>query len=139
MAKINPFKSSNPKASRHFRVDDSPENINYEDRPPIFSLKYMKYGGSCCLSKCEKSDRTLILDKLLGLSQFKWKDIHSKPKQGFGYESIHKDSFKKPFPPIVTPEVNILVFRYSSSGRIAGFRDKDIYHIVMTGPDLYSH
>ena len=133
------LKKPKSKSSKRFKVGEDAEKKDYNSMPPIFSLKYMQYGGGCCISNCEIKDRSVILDKMLMLSQIAWKQIVSQPKTGNGCESIPQFRFNKPIPRVVTPEVNILVFRYSEAGRIAGFRVKDVYHIIMVGDDLYSH
>lgn len=133
------LKKPKSKHSNRFKVDDGVERVDYNSSPPIFSLKHIQYGGGCCISNCDSNDRSVILDKLLRLSQLAWKQIASQPKTGNGYESIPQFRFDKPIPNVVTQEVNILVFRYSDAGRIAGFRVNDIYHIIMVGEDLYSH
>jgi len=56
-----------------------------------------------------------------------------------GFEPIPSHRFKVTLPSILTPDVSILVTRYDKGGRMAGFREKDIYHIVLVGSDLYSH
>ncbi len=56
-----------------------------------------------------------------------------------GFETIPRHRFDIALPPILTPEVAILVTRYDGGGRLAGYRDRDIYHIVLVGEDLYSH
>jgi len=133
------IKKLSAKQSKRFQVKDPADSIDFDSLPPIFSLKHMHYGGGCCISNCESNDKAVILDRLLMLSQLVWKKITSEPKTGLGYETIPQYRFRKPIPPVVTPEVNIMVFRYSESGRIAGYRANDMYHILMAGDDLYSH
>lgn len=125
------------KRSKTFEIPTPPPD--YDSLPPIFSLKYMNYGSKCCISKRRRRERSTILKTLLKLSQLEWKRISSLPREGSGYEVIRQDQFKFEFPAVVTDEVNILVFRYSDGGRIAGFRINDIYHILMVGDNLYAH
>lgn len=117
-----------------------PQPIDYNSCKPIFSFFYMQYQSKQCLSQCDQNSKSDVVNTLLRLSQCTWQEINVAPKQSLGFEPIPVYRFKAPFPPIVTPEVRSLtVFRYSSVGRIAGFREKDIYHILMVGPQLYKH
>ena len=127
------------KESNKFKMEVGNVVPDFNNLPPIFSLKYINYGGPCCISGRDSNERSVMLEKMLMLSQLAWKHIASQPKTGNGYEVIPQFRFNKPIPSIVTPEVKILVFRYSDAGRIAGFRINDVYHIIMVGDDLYSH
>lgn len=133
------FNKLSVKQSTRLHIKGQPETIDYNSHKPVFSFKHIKYGGGCCISNCDKKERANIIDTLLRLSQKIWKSISSEPKTGLGYEMIPQHRFKRPIPSVITPDVAVLVFRYSQAGRIAGFRVKDIYHVVMVGGDLYSH
>jgi len=117
-----------------------PRTIDYQKLKPIFSFIYMKYQGPACLSRCDQEGKASIIEKLLELSQITWEQIHNTRRQGLGYELIPINRFSVSMPPFVTPDVDKLqVFRYSSSGRIAGIRERDIYHILLVGTSLYPH
>ena len=62
-------------------------------------------------------------------------DQLSFPKEQYGYERIPQKRFKIALPSSVTPEVDMMVFRFSSAGRIAGYRINDVFHIVVVGPN----
>jgi hypothetical protein len=139
MARGRKFRRPSNKSSKHFQIKDTEPSPDYDLRPPIFSLKYMPYQGHCCISKCQKGKKALILDKILKLSQSKWKEIRGFPKKS-GFETIPHHRFKVSLPATLTPEVTIEVARYDGDGgRFAGFREKDIFHIVLVGKDLYPH
>lgn len=132
MGKDKQFKKLLPKSTTRFKpLDEAP--INYDSLTPAFSFRYMKYHGKNCLSQCDQQAQSFIVEKLLRMSQLTWRQIISAPKKGLGYEPIPRNRFKVPLPSVVTPEVPLLVFRFSDSGRMAGFRDKDIYHIIVVG------
>jgi hypothetical protein len=139
MAKGNDFKKPSFKGSQHFQVIEPQTSVDYDLLPPVFSLKHMQYRKDYCISQCDEESKSSILDKFLKISQLTWRKIRSEPREGLGCETIPQHRFIASFPPIVTPEVTILVFRYSKAGRIAGYRDKDIYHVLLVGPDLYAH
>lgn len=131
----NNLKKLGLKSGKLFQVPkDIESNSDPDLSKPIFSFHYMVYGSSTCLSKCEKNIKSSLSDTLIRLSQSTWKEIKSKPKESLGFETIPRERFKKPFPANITPEVTIIVFRFSGSGRMAGFRRKDTYHIVQIGP-----
>ena len=139
MAKGKDFKKPYPKSSQHFQVTGIPSNIDYDLQPPVFSLKHMQYQRDYCISQCDEETKSAILEKLLKISQLTWRKIRSEPKDGLGCEQIPQHRFIASFPSTITPEVTILVFRYSKAGRIAGYREKDMYHVLLVGPDLYKH
>lgn len=139
MAKGKEFKRPPNKNSKRLQIKDIKPAPDYDSRKPIFSLKYMPYQKACCISKCEKGKKSLILDKILKFSQSTWSQIRQLRKKS-GFEPMPHYRFKVPLPPVLTPEVTIQVARYDGDGgRLAGFRDKDIFHIVLVGKDLYSH
>lgn len=140
MGKGKKFKRPSSKNSKHFQIRDTEPSPDYDLHKPIFSLKYMPYQGSCCISKCQKEKKSLILDKILKLSQSKWKEIQGSGNKKSGFEIIPHHRFKVSLPTVLTPEVTILVARYDGDGgRFAGFREKNIFHIVLVGKDLYPH
>ncbi len=138
MAKRNGFKHLPSKGSKNFKIPKIDQPPNYDSCKPIFSLKHMRYQGAYCISKCERETKSLILDTILRLSQYTWSQLKTFPKNT-AFEQMPYSRFKAPFPPIVTPEVPILVVRYDAGGRFAGYREKDIFHIIITGKNLYSH
>lgn len=91
------------------------------------------------MSKCAQKSKSSISDTLLRLSQLTWEEIICKPREKYGYETIPQSQFKCPLPREVTPDISMYIFRFSDAGRMAGFRDKDIYHVVQIGEehDLY--
>jgi len=92
------------------------------------------------LSQCSQDSKSAVVNTLLKLSQLSWSQISSISSAGLGFENIPLYRFSVPLPSIVTEEVpSLKVFRYSGSGRIAGIREKDIYHILLVGTDLYTH
>jgi len=139
MGKNKSLKKLNPKSGTRFCPSDVEPPPNYDSFQPVFSFRYMNYGSGFCLSKCNQQSKSSVSDTLLKLSQLTWSKINSRPKESLGFEKIPSDQFKASLPSVITPEVSVLVFRFSKSGRMAGFREKDIYHIILVSPnhDLY--
>lgn len=139
MTKGKKLKKPTSKNTIHFKIREETPPVNYNLLKPSFSLKHMAYGGSYCISSCPNEEKSLIMDALLRLSQHTWREIRGLPKKS-GFEKIPHHRFKVSLPRIFTPEVPILVARYNGNGgRLAGYRENDIYHIVLVGRDLYSH
>jgi hypothetical protein len=137
MSKRQNLKTIKPKNTSHF---DIKEPQNYDKLKPIFSFRHMKYGGKNCLSRCDSPSKALMVNTLLQLSQLTWSEISSTSKESHGKENIPIEQFKMSLPHIVTPDVkSLMVFRFSKSGRMAGIRHNDIYHILIVGADLYKH
>ena len=133
------FRSPKNKKGKRFKIDDLTEPPNYDLSRPIFSFKHMKYQKHCCISMCGEDEKSFIIDTLLRFSQLTWREIKRLPKQA-GFEKMPSYRFKVALPKILTPEVSILVARYDGKGgRIAGFRNKDVYHVVLAGKNLYPH
>lgn len=131
---LNPIK---PKKTSRFDVK-VPKN--YDKLKPIFSFRNMKYLGKSCLSNCTSRSRASMVKTLLQLSQLTWRQILSSSRDSLGKENIPIKQFKVPLPQFVTPDVeSLMVFRFSSSERMAGLRHNDIYDILVVGPDLYKH
>jgi len=139
MNKRKDFKKVTFKDTNRLRINDIPPAVNYDLEKPIFSLKHMRYEGTHCISKCPEEKKALIIATLLRLSQKTWQDIKSLPKKQ-GFEPIPHHRFKVALPAVFTPEVTILVTQYDGDGgRLAGYRENDVYHIVLAGKDLYPH
>ncbi len=140
MGKTKNLKRPSSKSSKLYKIPDiaSPQ---YDNNKPIFSFIYMKYGCKQCVSRCAANAQSSIAKKLIQISQFAWKEIFSIKKDSLGFEKIPSDSFSVPLPdyPYATPEVKLLTFRYSDSGRIAGYRKDDVFHILIAGENLYPH
>ena len=52
----------------------------------------------------------------------------------------HRFTVPVPVPPHLTPDSTILVVQYDGNGgRMAGYREQDVYHIVVVGKNLYPH
>ena len=128
-----------PKSTRNIHVPPGEAKKNFDLEKPVFSLVHMRYGRSNCISRCGGDEKALIISTLLRLSQSTWRKLKSLPKKQ-GFETIPLDRFTVPFPPHLTPETAILIVQYDGDGgRLAGYRDKDVYHIVPAGKNLYPH
>jgi hypothetical protein len=134
----NSFKNPPFSETNRFKVDEGP--VDSGNKKPIFSFLHMEYNSESCISRCNNIDKASVLSKLVELSQLTWSQIISSPKKGNGFEMIPISNFHVAMPGYVTEDVDrLLVFRYSRSGRIAGQRERDIFHILLVGQNLYPH
>lgn len=135
--KRNRLKKLSPNRSSNFEIK---EDVDYDNQKPIFSFKYMKYNSLYCLSRCDHKDKAGVVSKLVMLSQLSWKEIISESRSGNGFEHMPINTFSVPMPPYVTEDVDrLMVFRFSKVGRFAGQRERDIFHILLVGENLYPH
>jgi hypothetical protein len=140
MAKGKEFKKPSFKSKGRFQVKEAARPSRHDDSlKPIFSFHHMPYGKPYCLTTCENAVKSSVAVTLVRLSQLTWTAIYLEPKDGLGCEKIPRHQFKVAMPTVITPEVPILVFRHSGGGRIAGYREENIYHILLIGKDLYDH
>jgi len=121
-----------------FQIKEPPD---YGKSNPIFSFYHMRYGKTYCLSNCSPADKANLATLLLQISQKTWNDISSTYRKTFGFEHIPIKQFHATvFPEIVTEEVkSLLVFAYSHGGRMAGIQQNNVFHIILTGDNLYHH
>src|SRR3990172_1919635 len=141
MVKGKEFKKPHSKRKSHIQIPEVESKINYDLLKPTFSLKYIPYQGPYCISQCQENKKALIISKLLRLSQSTWQEIRRLPKeQGLEPMPLYRFTVPVPLPSNLTSDATILVARYDGDGgRLVGYRDKDIYHIVLVGRNLYPH
>ncbi|MBU4316127.1 MAG: hypothetical protein KKF30_02500 [Proteobacteria bacterium] len=139
MGKHGNFKKADIKSSKNFEIKNQ-DRVDYNLKKPMFSFYHMRYGQPECLSTCEVPIKASVTNTLIRLSQFTWKDLGLNRKDALGFEIIPQKQFNVALPtPPITPEVDMMVFRHSRGGRIAGFREDNIYHILLVGNKLYKH
>jgi len=63
MGKEKKIRSLPSKKGEHFQVQDTELPPDYDEFQPLFSLKYMPYQSPCCISRCQKKQRSNILQK----------------------------------------------------------------------------
>jgi hypothetical protein len=85
-----------------------------------------------------------LADALHARSQMSWVQIETARHGGFGSEKIPLDQLRTDIPACFPKEVEkALVLRCGGGTlmRLAGFRDKRVFHIVWVDPDgrLYDH
>jgi hypothetical protein len=95
---------------------------------PKFSFihSHSKY----CLSDCSVSEKAAIITLLHNLSKITWGKIWQTRKEGFGAEPLPERHYKKMPQELKDKSDKYLIFRFSQVGRLIGFHEDDILHIV---------
>mgnify|MGYP006947707877 CR=1 FL=1 len=106
---------------------------------PVFSFEYMVPGFD--VEGCEKTDRASLALTLLKLSKLTWAQIKQSHRHGLGFETIDNGSIRAGIPPIITPDVRLLAFRFSGKKPMVGYRIGRTFFIVWLDRDftLYDH
>ena len=124
MANIRKRKGSKGALIRPTDTADESPYRNY----PVFSLYQMR--SPHCIDDCEADDKKLFADALWKRSKMTWTDLTVTRKGGLGSEPIPRKAMKSPIPENITPEVNLIAFRFSGKKAMVGYREGQIFHIV---------
>ncbi len=128
-------KIKSPKTDTRFNLNSR----NSEKLCPIFSFEYMQKGYS--IDDCEKTEKVALVNQLYKLSKMSWESIAQAQRHGLGWEKIERNSFNKPIPSLITPDVRLIAFRFFGEAPMVGFRRDRIFHIVWLDRNftLYKH
>lgn len=97
---------------------------------PSFSLRYVRKGY--CVSDCQKDDKAAFADAVRKITQCSWQELYSKDRHALGFEKISRDSIKgDSIPNVITPDVQLLAFRFSGKKPMVGFRGRDNVFYVL--------
>jgi len=119
----------------------SQETINYDKRPPIFSLERIQ-AGDFCFSSLDQEHKAMFSEAIYRRKSITWNDIKLTDRHGLGIEKIPKKTIKAPIPKFITEEVeHFLVFRYHGMNPMVGYRQKDIFFVLWFDHNfsLYDH
>ncbi len=103
------------------------------------SLRYLR--KSHCLSNCDQEEKAAFADQIRQLTQLSWMEIGQKPRHGLGYEKIARTSLSVQLPDHLTPDVNIIAFRFSGLKPMVGYKDGETFHVLWFDRafDVYPH
>lgn len=106
---------------------------------PVFCLRHL--GGQYCLSRCDQELRAAFADTLHKLSRMTWAEIAHGDRHKSGYEILPQNKIKAHIPEHITPDVNLLAFRFHSKRPMVGYRDGRTFHVLFLDRDfsLYDH
>lgn len=111
----------------------------------IFCFKYIdnEYDAdNLCGSRTQNKFQKAFIKKIQKISQITIAEVRSDDKYGFGYELLDVDQLKKDIPNSITEDIGkVNVFRFGGDGRIVGYYNKSIFHILFVDPHLklYDH
>lgn len=88
------IKAPKPKAKASISAKDT--KVNYDEKPPVFSLERLQ-NGDYCLQGLDKEGKASFADAIFRRKDKKWKDIKQMPKHGLGFEKLPKLQLKLPF------------------------------------------
>ncbi|MEZ9667437.1 hypothetical protein AB4284_07100 [Vibrio breoganii] len=130
-----------PKAKVSNKISAQEVTLNYDERPPVFSLERLQSGGFC-LQELDQEGKANFADAIFRRKDKMWKEIKQMPKHGLGFEKIAKSSIKAPIPKFITPDVeHFLAFRYHGKKPMVGYRKNDIFYVLWFDNcfSLYNH
>ncbi|MGK0393470.1 MAG: hypothetical protein ACJA0B_001644 [Alcanivorax borkumensis] len=119
----------------------SQEPVNYDERPPVFSLEKLQ-SGKYCLSGLDQTHKAMFSDAIFRRKGLTWRDIKTCDRHGLGTEKISKSSIDAPIPRFITEDVSdFLVFRYNGMNPMVGYRQRDVFFVLWFDHDftLYNH
>lgn len=94
-----------------------------------------------CVTACNSEQQAAFAVTLRKLSQLTWNQIVGSHRHANGHEKIEQCQIKGVFPPHITPEVNIIAFRFHGKAPMVGYRSNEIFHVIWLDHDysLYPH
>lgn len=122
------------------RVSVAPEfSEKPEQRPPEFSFRYVQRAH--CISQCDRDEKAALVDKLHRLSNLTWGQIKQQDRHGLGFEKISRHSIRAAAPQHVTPDVDLIAFRFSGMKPMVGYRREATFFVLWLDRDftLYDH
>lgn len=110
-----------------------------DGQTPAFSFEYM--GKSHGLADCDKDEKIALVEQLHVLSKLSWEQIKQSGRHGLGFEKIARSAISEAMPPIVTPDVNLVAFRFGGKKPMIGFRSGRVFNIIWLDRDfkVYKH
>lgn len=117
------------------------ENVNYETKPPIFSLERVQ-SGTYCFSALDKENKAQFAEAIFKRRTLTWATIKNTDRHGLGFEKIPKKEIKAPLPRFITDDLkDFIVFRFNGKKPMVGYRVNDIYYVLWFDHNftLYKH
>ena len=106
---------------------------------PKFSFERMAPSHS--VSECESEEKAALADTLYKLGQMTWAQIMQVDRHKSGCETISLEQIKAPGKHAITPDSNILVFRFSGMKPMIGYRLDETFYVVWLDRafNVYAH
>lgn len=110
-----------------------------EQNPPVFSLRYLQ--GDYCISQCTRDEKAAFAERMHRLSQLTWAQLKQAPRHGLGFEKIARHNIRAGIPAHVTPDTDLLAFRFEGLKPMVGYRRDSTFFVLWLDRDftLYPH
>ena len=134
-------KIKQPKANTKSKITANESAINYDDKPPVFSLERLQT-GDFCLQCLDQEGKAFFADAIFRRKSNTWREIKQMPRHGLGFEKIDKKSISAPMPSFITPDVNhFLSFRFHGKRPMVGYRQNEVFYVLWFDKNfsLYDH
>jgi len=118
-----------------------PENINYDTKPPVFSLERVQ-SGNYCFSILTKEDKVQFAEAIFKRRSLTWSEIKNTGRHALGSEKISKSAIKTSLPPFIKDDVeDFIAFRFSGKKPMVGYKVKDVFYVLWFDHNftLYAH
>ena len=94
-----------------------------------------------CVSSCASHEQAQVALALEKRAQFSWGQLRQMGRKELGYETISRHSLKAAVPTHFTADETPISFRMANHGRLIGFRQDEVFHIVWIDVqfELYAH
>ena len=129
-----------PKQGAKIRAPDAPPAKRAESWPS-FSFRHLSAVKKYCLDACDPREKADLLSTLCKLCALTWDQITLSPRHGLGTEKITQGQIKAALPKAVTPDMSLLVLRFSNRKPMIGYRENDVFYALFLDPKfgLYGH
>src|SRR5271168_4269350 len=122
-------KIKRPELTQGKNVTTSPSSVGSTNKlKPVFSFEHLVSTHS--VEACQNDDRAALAVQLSKIGTLTWAEIQNAPRHGLGHEKISQDSIKVALPPIVTPDVNLIAFRFNGKKPMIGFRSDQTFFLL---------
>jgi hypothetical protein len=116
-----------PEKGSKVRAHPSSQKLSGQEYLSV-SLRHLK--SSHCLTHCTQEEVLSFADKVRVLTQKSWLELGQSHRHGIGYEKIDRNSLTVAVPNHVTPEVNIIAFRFAGMKPMVGYKDKETFFVL---------
>jgi hypothetical protein len=132
------LKPPSPEEGRRIKTHEASGETPDRQRP-TFCFEHMVDGY--CVPSCNKEQKAALADALFERSRLTWGEIRQAGRTGQGYEKLARSALKRPVPPRVKPDADIIGFRFWSKARMVGYRDGTVFRVIWLDIhfDLYDH
>ncbi|MCA2017203.1 hypothetical protein LDJ79_13845 [Vibrio tritonius] len=130
-----------PKVNSKSKISAQEVTVNYDERPPIFSLERLQ-SGDFCLQSLDQEGKAFFAEAIFRRKDKTWKEIKQMPKHGLGFEKIDRSAITAPIPPFITPDVDhFLAFRFYGKRPMVGYRQNNVFYVLWFDGnfELYDH